>query len=88
MEDVYEYDFPRPVVPPAPARRALSDIGGPSAAFSNLNIDSAVDPSMCGGFFVVCFLFCFFSPFLISNDQQVAKFLVAKRELWSLVTSY
>ncbi|XP_026016640.1 E3 ubiquitin-protein ligase CBL-like isoform X2 [Astatotilapia calliptera] len=46
VEDVYEYDFPRPVVPPAPARRALSDIGGPSAAFSNLNIDSAVDPSM------------------------------------------
>lgn len=80
MEDVYEYDFPRPVVPPAPARRALSDIGGPSAAFSNLNIDSAVDPSMCG-------FFCFF-PFLISNDQQVAKFLVSKRELWSLVTSH
>ncbi|XP_005725534.2 E3 ubiquitin-protein ligase CBL-like [Pundamilia nyererei] len=46
VEDVYEYDFPRPVVPPAPARRALSDIGGPSSAFSNLNIDSAVDPSM------------------------------------------
>lgn len=82
MEDVYEYDFPRPVVPPAPARRALSDIGGPSAAFSNLNIDSAVDPSMCG-FFCFCFFF-----FLISNDQQVAKFLVSKRELWSLVTSH
>uniref|UniRef100_A0A669DSF6 E3 ubiquitin-protein ligase CBL n=1 Tax=Oreochromis niloticus TaxID=8128 RepID=A0A669DSF6_ORENI len=47
VEDVYEYDFPRSVVPPAPARRALSDIGGPSAAFSNLSIDSAVDPSMC-----------------------------------------
>ncbi|CAI5642810.1 E3 ubiquitin-protein ligase CBL isoform X2 [Oreochromis niloticus] len=46
VEDVYEYDFPRSVVPPAPARRALSDIGGPSAAFSNLSIDSAVDPSM------------------------------------------
>lgn len=85
MEDVYEYDFPRPVVPPAPARRALSDIGGPSAAFSNLNIDSAVDPSMCGGFLLFVL---FFSPFLISNDQQVAKFLVAKRELWSLVMSY
>lgn len=85
MEDVYEYDFPRPVVPPAPARRALSDIGGPSAAFSNLNIDSAVDPSMCGVFLLFVL---FFSPFLISNDQQVAKFLVAKRELWSLVMSY
>lgn len=85
MEDVYEYDFPRPVVPPAPARRALSDIGGPSAAFSNLNIDSAVDPSMCG--FFCCFVF-FLPPFLISNDQQVAKFLVSKRELWSLVTSH
>lgn len=62
MEDVYEYDFPRPVVPPAPARRALSDIGGPSSAFSNLNIDSAVDPSMCGFFVFFLLLFCFFSP--------------------------
>uniref|UniRef100_A0A8C4EXF2 E3 ubiquitin-protein ligase CBL n=1 Tax=Dicentrarchus labrax TaxID=13489 RepID=A0A8C4EXF2_DICLA len=42
-EDVYEYDCPRPVVPPAPTRRALSDIGGPSAAFSTLSIDSAVE---------------------------------------------
>ncbi|XP_035522478.1 E3 ubiquitin-protein ligase CBL-like [Morone saxatilis] len=45
-EDVYEYDCPRPIVPPAPTRRALSDIGGPSAAFSTLSIDSAVEASM------------------------------------------
>uniref|UniRef100_A0A8C2WGM1 E3 ubiquitin-protein ligase CBL n=1 Tax=Cyclopterus lumpus TaxID=8103 RepID=A0A8C2WGM1_CYCLU len=42
-EDVYEYDCPRPVIPPAPARRTLSDMGGPSAAFSTLSIDSAVE---------------------------------------------
>ncbi|TMS14112.1 E3 ubiquitin-protein ligase CBL [Larimichthys crocea] len=45
-EDVYEYDCPRPVVPPAPTRRTLSDMGGPSAAFSTLSIDSAVEASM------------------------------------------
>lgn len=45
-EDVYEYDFPRPVVPPAPTRRTLSDMSGPSAAFSTLSIDSAVEASM------------------------------------------
>ncbi|KAM9847219.1 E3 ubiquitin-protein ligase CBL-like [Aulostomus maculatus] len=39
MEQVYEYDCPRPVVPPAPARRAISEISGPSATFSTLSID-------------------------------------------------
>lgn len=42
-EDVYEYDFPRPVVPPAPTRRTLSEISSPSAAFSTLSIDSVVE---------------------------------------------
>lgn len=45
-EDVYEYDCPRPVIPPAPTRRTLSDMGGPAAAFSTLSIDSAVEASM------------------------------------------
>uniref|UniRef100_A0A671W4N7 E3 ubiquitin-protein ligase CBL n=1 Tax=Sparus aurata TaxID=8175 RepID=A0A671W4N7_SPAAU len=45
-EDIYEYDCPRPVVPPAPTRRTLSDISGPSAAFSTLSIDGAVEASM------------------------------------------
>lgn len=44
-EDIYEYDCPRPVVPPAPTRRTLSDISGPSAAFSTLSIDGAVEAS-------------------------------------------
>lgn len=44
-EDVYEYDFPRPVVPPAPTRRAMSDMGGTSTAFSSLSIDGAVETS-------------------------------------------
>ncbi|KAM4620746.1 E3 ubiquitin-protein ligase CBL-like isoform 2-T2 [Polymixia lowei] len=39
LEDVYEYDYPRPVVPPAPTRRTLSDITGTSAAFSSLSMD-------------------------------------------------
>lgn len=42
-EDIYEYDFPRPVAPPAPTRRAMSDMGGPSTAFSCLSIDGAVE---------------------------------------------
>ncbi|XP_029303985.1 E3 ubiquitin-protein ligase CBL-like isoform X2 [Cottoperca gobio] len=45
-EDIYEYDCPRPVIPPAPTRRTMSDMGGPSAAFSTLSIDSAVEASM------------------------------------------
>lgn len=44
-EGVYEYDCPRPVAPPAPTRRNLSDISSPSAAFSTLSIDSAVEAS-------------------------------------------
>ncbi|XP_034073491.1 E3 ubiquitin-protein ligase CBL-like, partial [Gymnodraco acuticeps] len=35
-EEIYEYDCPRPIIPPAPTRRTLSDIGGPSASFSTL----------------------------------------------------
>lgn len=46
-EDIYEYDCPRPVVPPAPTRRTLSDMGGASAAFNALSIDGAVDASKC-----------------------------------------
>nr|XP_057943943.1 E3 ubiquitin-protein ligase CBL-like [Doryrhamphus excisus] len=46
FEDVYEYDCPRPVAPPAPARRALSDMNGPSKAFSSLSIDGAVEASL------------------------------------------
>lgn len=46
VEDIYEYDTPRPVVPPAPTRRTLSDISGPSAAFSTLSMDGAVEASM------------------------------------------
>ncbi|CAJ1063339.1 E3 ubiquitin-protein ligase CBL-like [Xyrichtys novacula] len=45
-EDVYEYDFPRPVVPPAPTRRTMSEISGPSAAFSTLSLDSPGEASM------------------------------------------
>lgn len=44
-EDIYEYDFPRPVAPPAPTRRAMSDMGGTSTAFSCLSIDGAVEAS-------------------------------------------
>ncbi|XP_045895003.1 E3 ubiquitin-protein ligase CBL-like isoform X2 [Micropterus dolomieu] len=46
VEDVYIYDCPRPVVPLAPTRRAQSDISGPSAAFSALSMDGAVEASM------------------------------------------
>ncbi|XP_068600552.1 E3 ubiquitin-protein ligase CBL-like [Brachionichthys hirsutus] len=45
-EDVYEYDCPRPVVPPAPTRRTMSDIGGPVAAFSTLSVDGGVEAGM------------------------------------------
>ncbi|XP_037323564.2 E3 ubiquitin-protein ligase CBL-like [Pungitius pungitius] len=45
-EDIYEYDCPRPILPPAPTRRTMSDMGGPSAAFSSLNIDAAVEAGM------------------------------------------
>ncbi|XP_046876450.1 E3 ubiquitin-protein ligase CBL [Hypomesus transpacificus] len=47
-EDVYEYDYPRPVVPPAPARRALSDVSGSSSSFSCLSLDGAppMEPTM------------------------------------------
>ncbi|XP_061558484.1 E3 ubiquitin-protein ligase CBL-like [Phycodurus eques] len=45
-EDAYEYDCPRPLAPPAPARRALADLNGPSTAFSTLSIDGAVEPSL------------------------------------------
>ncbi|XP_056450264.1 E3 ubiquitin-protein ligase CBL-like [Gadus chalcogrammus] len=38
-EGVYEYDYPRPMAPPAPARRTLSDISGSSPAFSSLSLD-------------------------------------------------
>ncbi|XP_071783068.1 E3 ubiquitin-protein ligase CBL-like [Centroberyx gerrardi] len=46
LEDVYEYDYPRPVVPPAPTRRTLSDITGTSAAFNNLSMDGSIEDSM------------------------------------------
>ncbi|KAM4726136.1 E3 ubiquitin-protein ligase CBL-like [Anableps anableps] len=42
-EDVYEFDRPRPVVPLAPTRRILSEISGPSAAFSSLSMDTSVE---------------------------------------------
>lgn len=47
-EDIYEYDCPRPVAlpaPPAPSRRPLADISGPTAAFSALSIDSSLETS-------------------------------------------
>uniref|UniRef100_A0A3B4Y5Y5 E3 ubiquitin-protein ligase CBL n=1 Tax=Seriola lalandi dorsalis TaxID=1841481 RepID=A0A3B4Y5Y5_SERLL len=44
VEDVYEYDCPRPIVPPAPTRRTLSDVSGPSAAFSSLSLDGTFAP--------------------------------------------
>ncbi|KAF7644586.1 hypothetical protein LDENG_00219610 [Lucifuga dentata] len=46
LEDVYEYNYPRPVVPPAPTRRTLSDITGTSAAFSSLSMDGTVEACM------------------------------------------
>ncbi|XP_029956559.1 E3 ubiquitin-protein ligase CBL-like [Salarias fasciatus] len=46
LEDVYEYDCPRPAAPPAPTRRTLSDMSGPSAAFSGLSVDAALDSSL------------------------------------------
>lgn len=42
-EDIYEFDSPRPVVPPAPTRRILSEISCPSAAFSSLSMDASVE---------------------------------------------
>ncbi|KAJ7997004.1 hypothetical protein DPEC_G00224410 [Dallia pectoralis] len=53
-EDVYDYDYPRPLTPvaplapPAPARRTLSEVTGTSAAFCFLPTDSpsTVDASM------------------------------------------
>lgn len=47
LEDIYGYDCPRPIIPPAPTRRAISEITGPSAAFSALSIDGAVEASTC-----------------------------------------
>ncbi|KAM9729403.1 E3 ubiquitin-protein ligase CBL-like [Menidia menidia] len=43
VEDVYEYDCPRPVVAPAPSRRAVPEIGCPSTSFSSLSMDGAVE---------------------------------------------
>lgn len=43
QEEAYIYDSPRPVIPPAPTRRTLSDMSGAMAAFSALSIDSAVE---------------------------------------------
>lgn len=43
VEDVYGYDCPRPVVPPAPTRRNLSDVSCPYAAFNSLSIDASVE---------------------------------------------
>ncbi|KAM6970044.1 E3 ubiquitin-protein ligase CBL-like [Aplochiton taeniatus] len=47
-EAVYEYDYPRPTVPPAPTRRTLSDVAGASGTFSTLSLDDAstIDASM------------------------------------------
>ncbi|XP_076017360.1 E3 ubiquitin-protein ligase CBL-like [Genypterus blacodes] len=45
-EDFYEYDYPRPVVLPAPTRRTLSEISGTSTAFSNLSMDGALEACM------------------------------------------
>ena len=49
FEDVYEYDYPRPHGPPAPARRTMSDVTGTSAAFSSLCMDapSTIEACMC-----------------------------------------
>ncbi|KAM6906873.1 E3 ubiquitin-protein ligase CBL-like [Xenentodon cancila] len=44
VEDIY--DCPRPVVPPAPTRRTLSEISSPAAAFSTLSIDAPLDASV------------------------------------------
>lgn len=46
VEDIYEYDCPRPVAPQAPTRRTLSDVSAPSAAFSSLSLDGAVETGM------------------------------------------
>ncbi|MED6282896.1 hypothetical protein CHARACLAT_003134 [Characodon lateralis] len=43
LEDVYEYDRPRPLVPLAPSRRNLSEINCPAAAFSSLSMDASVE---------------------------------------------
>ncbi|MED6241985.1 hypothetical protein ATANTOWER_031488, partial [Ataeniobius toweri] len=43
LEDVYEYDRPRPVVPLAPTRRNFSEINCPAAAFSSLSMDASVE---------------------------------------------
>ncbi|XP_028322962.1 E3 ubiquitin-protein ligase CBL-like isoform X2 [Gouania willdenowi] len=45
VEDIYEYDCPRPLVPPAPTRSVL-DMSSSSSAFSNLSIEAPVDASM------------------------------------------
>ncbi|XP_007563051.1 E3 ubiquitin-protein ligase CBL-like [Poecilia formosa] len=42
-EDIYEFDRPRPVVPPAPTRRILSEISCPSAALNSLSMDASVE---------------------------------------------
>ncbi|XP_030633078.1 E3 ubiquitin-protein ligase CBL [Chanos chanos] len=39
-EEENGYDFPKPPLPVAPARRTLSDIGTPSATFSRISLDS------------------------------------------------
>ncbi|KAM4545651.1 E3 ubiquitin-protein ligase CBL-like isoform 2-T2 [Odontesthes bonariensis] len=46
VEDVYEYDCPRPVITPASTRRTVSEIVCPSAAFSTLSVDGPVEASM------------------------------------------
>lgn len=43
VEDVYGYDCPRPVVPPAPTRRNLSDVSCSFAAFNSLSIEASVE---------------------------------------------
>ncbi|XP_015251211.1 PREDICTED: E3 ubiquitin-protein ligase CBL-like [Cyprinodon variegatus] len=43
VEEIYEFDRPRPVVPPAPTRRNLSEISCPSGAFNSLSMDASVE---------------------------------------------
>ncbi|XP_053702289.1 E3 ubiquitin-protein ligase CBL-like isoform X1 [Synchiropus splendidus] len=45
-EDIYEYNCPRPVGPPAPARRAMSDISATAASFSTLSMDGALEAGL------------------------------------------
>ncbi|XP_043996269.1 E3 ubiquitin-protein ligase CBL-like isoform X2 [Gambusia affinis] len=42
-EDIYEFDRPRPVAPPAPTRRIPSEISCPSAPFSSLSMDASAE---------------------------------------------